>query len=160
MFYLLSCSEARQLEERMHGFLSRVERRRGLLDMSVAFYSHSKEVSSKVEGQIYPKSAPYSKHAVVAVHLCLLWWYISYQYECVSAMNCLEKSDMEWALFHESNTKSKYDWLLPISCMPWALHQRSLSLGLLVEIGKKSLQRMITWPDFSSVWSPWRQWAV
>ena len=37
--------EARLLEERMHAFLSRVERRRNLLDMSVAFYTHVKEVS-------------------------------------------------------------------------------------------------------------------
>ena len=37
--------EARLLEERMHAFLSRVQQRRNLLDMSVAFYTHSKEVS-------------------------------------------------------------------------------------------------------------------
>ena len=36
--------EARLLEERMHAFLSRVQQRRNLLDMSVAFFTHSKEV--------------------------------------------------------------------------------------------------------------------
>ena len=36
--------EARQLEERMHSFLTRVERRRALLDMATAFYTHTKEV--------------------------------------------------------------------------------------------------------------------
>jgi len=37
-------SEARQLEERMNGFLLRVERQRHLLDLSVAFFTHIKEV--------------------------------------------------------------------------------------------------------------------
>ncbi len=41
-------SEARQLEERMHSFLTRVERRRNLLDMSVNFYTHTKEVGRRV----------------------------------------------------------------------------------------------------------------
>ena len=34
----------------MHAFLSRVQQRRNLLDMSVAFYTHSKEV----RGMLYP----------------------------------------------------------------------------------------------------------
>lgn len=37
-------SEASQLEERMSGFLIRVEKQRHLLDLSVEFYSHTKEV--------------------------------------------------------------------------------------------------------------------
>jgi len=37
-------SEARQLEERMNGFLLRVERQRHLLDLSVALFTHIKEV--------------------------------------------------------------------------------------------------------------------
>jgi len=37
-------SEARQLEERMNGFLLRVERQHHLLDLSVAFFTHIKEV--------------------------------------------------------------------------------------------------------------------
>ena len=37
-------SEARQLEERMNGFLLRVERQRHVLDLSVAFFTHIKEV--------------------------------------------------------------------------------------------------------------------
>jgi len=36
--------EARELEQRMEGFIARVERRRALLDMSVGFYTHTKEV--------------------------------------------------------------------------------------------------------------------
>ena len=39
-------SEARRLEECMHAFLARVQHRRTLLDMAVAFYTHVKEVSS------------------------------------------------------------------------------------------------------------------
>jgi len=37
-------SEAHQLEEHMNGFLLRVERQRHLLDLSVAFFTHIKEV--------------------------------------------------------------------------------------------------------------------
>lgn len=37
-------SEARQLEDRMNEFLIRVERQRHLLELTVAFYSHIKEV--------------------------------------------------------------------------------------------------------------------
>ena len=44
--------EARQLEQRMEGFIARVERRRALLDMSVGFYTHTKEVGLVVgEGE-------------------------------------------------------------------------------------------------------------
>ena len=37
-------SEARQLKERMNSFLERAEHRRNVLDMSLAFYTHTKEV--------------------------------------------------------------------------------------------------------------------
>ena len=37
-------SEARQLEQRMQSFLSRVEMRRNMLDLSCVFYTHAKEV--------------------------------------------------------------------------------------------------------------------
>jgi len=41
-------SEARQLEERMNGFLLRVERQRHLLDLSVALFTHIKEVHNSL----------------------------------------------------------------------------------------------------------------
>ena len=37
-------SEARELEQRMHQFLSSLQRRRNVLDMTVIFYSHVHEV--------------------------------------------------------------------------------------------------------------------
>ena len=37
-------NEARSLEQRMHVFLSRVERRRNLLELVIAFYTHVNEV--------------------------------------------------------------------------------------------------------------------
>ena len=37
-------SEARQLEDRMNEFLLRVERQRHLFELTVAFFSHVKEV--------------------------------------------------------------------------------------------------------------------
>ena len=37
--------EAHELEQRMHNFLSALERRRDVLDMTVAFYTHVHEVS-------------------------------------------------------------------------------------------------------------------
>lgn len=37
--------EAQELEERMHNFLTSLECRRGVLDMTVSFYSHVHEVS-------------------------------------------------------------------------------------------------------------------
>jgi len=40
-------NEARQLEERMNGFLLRIERQRHLLDLSVCFFTHTKEVSAR-----------------------------------------------------------------------------------------------------------------
>ena len=36
--------EARHLKDRMQNFLSRVEKRRNVLDLSVIFYNHVKEV--------------------------------------------------------------------------------------------------------------------
>lgn len=36
--------EAHELEQRMHNFLSALERRRAILDMTVAFYTHVHEV--------------------------------------------------------------------------------------------------------------------
>ena len=39
-------SEAHELEQRMHAFLSGLQRRRGVLDMTVIFYSHVHEVRS------------------------------------------------------------------------------------------------------------------
>lgn len=38
-------SEAHELEQRMHGFLTSLERRRAVLDLTVVFYSHVHEVS-------------------------------------------------------------------------------------------------------------------
>ena len=38
-------SVAGELESRMHAFLARVEQRRKTLDLSVAFFTHTKQVS-------------------------------------------------------------------------------------------------------------------
>lgn len=37
-------SEAHELEQRMHGFLTALQRRRAVLDLTVIFYSHVHEV--------------------------------------------------------------------------------------------------------------------
>ncbi|KAL8612455.1 hypothetical protein ACOMHN_058583 [Nucella lapillus] len=41
--------EAHELEQRMHNFLSALERRRGILDMTVAFYTHVHELTNWLE---------------------------------------------------------------------------------------------------------------
>ncbi|CAG5121035.1 unnamed protein product, partial [Candidula unifasciata] len=42
-------SEAHELEQRMHGFLTSLERRRAVLDMTVVFYSHVHELTNWLE---------------------------------------------------------------------------------------------------------------
>ncbi len=74
--------EARLLEERMHAFLSRVERRRNLLDMSVAFYTHVKEVSEafcsvihcndKAKDSAWPQKM-YWKSKKKYMYIVILW---------------------------------------------------------------------------------------
>ncbi|ESO86296.1 hypothetical protein LOTGIDRAFT_220800 [Lottia gigantea] len=41
--------EAHELEERMHNFLTQLERRRAIIDMTVAFYTHVHELTSWLE---------------------------------------------------------------------------------------------------------------
>merc|ERR1712168_1248737 len=42
-------NEARSLEERIATFIARIQRRRDILNLSVAFYTHTKELSSWFE---------------------------------------------------------------------------------------------------------------
>ena len=96
-------SEARLLEERMNNFLTRVERRRNLLDMSVAFYTHTKEVNMAflymfvlwdISG-LYLYTECYAMYACTCAYLCLRARTCAV---CVRARACEETDLLIWGV--------------------------------------------------------------